>query len=65
MCLNYEFMNYKIDASVIDLTRLVVRAGGGGGGGGATSLFPDVRLRARLDFMQSRIASLSVNGFSL
>lgn len=61
MCLNYEFMNYKIDASVIDLTRLVGRAGGGG----ATSLFPNVRLRDRLDFMQSRIASLSVNGFSL
>lgn len=57
VCLNYEFMNYKIDAGVIDLTRLSVRA--------KPSIFPDVRLCSRLDFMQSRIASLSVNGFSL
>lgn len=59
--MNYEFMNYKIDARVIDLARLSVRAGGGTG----VSPLPDVRLRARLDFMQSRIASLSVNGLGL
>jgi len=54
-------MNYKIDASVIDLARLSVRAGGGA----VSYVLRRALTRARLDFMQSRITSLSVNGFSL